>query len=175
MVLVRAVWHWLQIVGGVLATTAICWLAAQYAFHLRLLNVQTGSMQPAFRPGDALIMRQASRQDLHVGAIVAYHSPRNPSELVTHRVVKVVPGSFQSKGDALTAPDPAVRDSLLAGRVVAMLPGLGRPLNWLRSWWGLAICVYLPAAAMTASELRRLERQYARIRAYRLHEKQMVS
>lgn len=163
-------WHWLQVVGAVAAGSAICWLAAQYVFHLRLLNVQTGSMQPTFRPGDALVMQRASGERLQPGMVVSYRSPRNPNELVTHRVSQVLPAthSFQAKGDALSTPDPVVRDSLLAGRVVAVLPGMGRALTWLRSWWGLAVCVYAPAAAIGASELYRLERHYAR-RLYRLH------
>lgn len=154
----RLLWAWLQIAGGAVAALAICWLLAQSAFHLRLLDVQTGSMVPSFRPGDALVMQRVSTAK--IGDVVSYRSPRNSNELVTHRVVKTSAGNFQTKGDALTAPDPAVRSSLLAGKVIAVLPRMGRVLGWLQTWPGLVVCVYLPALAVAAEELIRLERRY---------------
>jgi signal peptidase I len=171
MRILRVTWLWLQLAGGLLAAVAICWLITQAAFHLRLLNVQTGSMRPTFRPGDALIMQKISGEP-QVGSIVSYRSPRNPNELVTHRVVHVFPNveSFQTKGDKLSMPDPVVRDSLLAGHVVAVLPGMGRVLGWLQSWRGLVVCVYLPAAAIAISELRRYERSHNSKRLYRLNQ-----
>jgi len=177
MRLAKAVWFWLQVSGAVVATLAVCWLTAQYAFHLKLLNVQTGSMRPTFNPGDALIMRQVSTTDLRIGMIASYHSTRNPNELVTHRVVGIFPEkqSFQTKGDRLSVPDPTVQDGLLVGRVVAVLPSMGRSLNWLRSWPGLVVCVYIPAALIGVGELYRLERVYVAQRIYHLPEKQVVS
>ncbi len=165
---VKLAWAWLQVAGGVLAGVALLWLAAQTVFHLRLLNVQTGSMRPTFRPHDALIMQRIQPAQLRPGMIVSYQSLRNPGELVTHRVVALTPGGFQTKGDALNQLDPTVPDDRLVGQVAGVLPGLGRPLGWLRSWAGLVICVYIPAAAVILSELRRLEQHYARLRPYQL-------
>jgi len=167
---------WLQVVGGAVAALAIVWLLAQSIFHLRLLNVQTGSMRPAFGPGDALVMRQMSGELPRPGTIVSYHSARNPNELVTHRVVRVDvnKGSFQTKGDALTQADPLVHSTLLAGHVVAIMPGLGRLLTWLQTWPGLVLCVYIPAAAIVVSEVYRLEKIRAVARIYRLYKAQVV-
>ncbi|HSX15260.1 MAG TPA: signal peptidase I [Candidatus Saccharimonadales bacterium] len=170
MRLLKAVWLWLQVAGGAVAIVAVAWLAAQSVFHLHLLNVQTGSMRPAFRPGDALIMRRATATGIKVGDIVSYHSSRNPKELVTHRVVTLRNGSFQTQGDALRAPDPTVRSSLLAGKITMVLPGMGRLLGWLQSLPGLVVCVYLPAAAIAVSELARFEKQFSSDRIYRLVE-----
>jgi signal peptidase len=172
----RFIWLWLQVSGACIAAVAVLWLGAQALFHVRLLSVQTGSMRPTFASGDALVMRAGGRQALRIGAIVSYHSSRNPNELVTHRVVAVSSGadSFQTKGDALNTADPTVRSSLLAGRVVTILPGVGRLLNWLRSWPGLVSCVYIPVAALGAQELYRLEQNLSRPRLYRLHAKQVV-
>ncbi len=170
MRVIRAIWLWLQLVGGALALAAISWLIAQATFHLRLLDVQTGSMRPTFRPGDALIMHRASGEP-RVGVVVSYKSTRNPNELITHRVVGISPktGRFQTKGDRLSTADPPVRDSLLVGQVVAVLPNMGRVLSWLQSWPGLVVCVYAPAAAIAASELYRFERNYSK-RLYRLNQ-----
>ncbi|HSX05645.1 MAG TPA: signal peptidase I [Candidatus Saccharimonadales bacterium] len=170
--LLRAVWLWLQVSGAVVAAVAVGWMSAQYAFHLKLLNVQTGSMRPTFSPGDALIMQHIAPTNLRVGMIVSYHSSRNPNELVTHRITAIFPEkqSFQTKGDRLGHPDPTVRDTLLVGRVVAILPDLGRPLNWLRTWPGLITSVYTPVVAIAISELYKLECSLSP-RIYRLRQR----
>jgi len=125
-------------------------------------------MVPTFRPGDMLIMQRTQPQNIHPGTVVSYRSSRNPNELVTHRVVQASSKSFQTKGDALSTPDPGVKDSLLVGRVVAVLPRMGRVLTWVQSVPGLVVCVYLPAAIIATQELIRLERAYAKSHIYRL-------
>lgn len=169
MQIMRAMWLWVQVLGGLVAAVAVCWLVVQSMFHLRLLNVQTGSMRPSFGPGDALVMQHIAPERLRPGMVVSYKSSRNPNALVTHRVVRVQDGSFQTKGDAVRANDPAVQNGLLVGSVVAVLPGMGRLLGWLTSWPGLVVCVYAPAIAMVASELHRLERSYRLRQVYRLN------
>jgi signal peptidase I len=176
MWLLRAVWLWLQVVGGAVTIAAVLWLGVQSLFHLRLLDVQTGSMRPSFVPGDALVMQSIGGEVLQPGMVVSYRSSRNPNELITHRVVRVLPAthSFQTKGDALTVADPVVRDSLLVGHITTVLPGMGRIFDLVRSWPGLILLVYLPVTAISIQELYRLERVYFRSRLYRLYEKQMV-
>ena len=168
MWLLRFTWHWLQIVGGIVATLAIAWLIAALVWHLKLLNVQTGSMTPTFRPADALILQKMPASKLKPGMIVSYKSSRNPNELVTHRVVTIGTKGFQTKGDALTRPDPAVHNSLLVGRVISVLPHLGKLLSWIQTLPGLMVCVYIPALAIITQELIRLERHYAKSHIYRL-------
>src|SRR4051812_45749044 len=108
MRLLKLLWIWLQVAGVAVAVLAVLWLGAQALFHVRLLSVQTASMQPTFAPGDALVMRRVHSQQLYPGMIVSHHSARNPNELVTHRVVRVIPEKqrFQTKGDALGTADP---------------------------------------------------------------------
>jgi signal peptidase len=166
----RLIWSWLQIVGAAVALVAVLWLGVAYLFHLKLLNVQTGSMVPTFRPGDALIMQRLQPSKLKPGMIVSYKSSRNPNELITHRAVTIGSQGFQTKGDAMHSPDPAVRNNLLVGRVVTVLPRMGRVLSWIQSLPGLIVCVYLPALAITIQELVRLERRYAKSHRYRLYE-----
>jgi len=160
--------------GGVLAGGALCWLVIQYAFHLKLLNVQTGSMYSAFRPGDALVLQRERASELRPGMVVAYRSIRNPSEMITHRLIRITPGTFQTKGDALAVPDPQAQTSLLVGRVTAVLPGTGRVLGWLATWPGLVACMYIPAAFIVRAELVRLEWSYRKVQRYQLYKAQMV-
>jgi signal peptidase I len=164
MQLLRVLWLWLQAAGILVAIIAVCWLGAQACLHLRILDVQTGSMQPTFAPDDALIMQRLDVSALRPGMIVSYRSSRNPNDLITHRVAWVSSDgkSFRTKGDALGTLDPPVRSSLLVGRVVTILPGMGKILHWLRSWPGLITCVYIPVAAIIFQELYRLECHYTR-------------
>lgn len=143
-------------------------LAAASIGHIKVLTVETASMRPAFAPGDALFMRPTHPESLRVGEIITYHSSRNPEQLVTHRIVRIGTNGFQTQGDALTAPDPAVRNTALAGEVVAAAPGLGRVLRWLQTWPGLICVVYVPASATLVYELRRMERSLNRLRLYRV-------
>lgn len=149
---------------------AIAWLIVQSVFGLRLLAVQTGSMRPTFKPGDALILKRSSFEAIQQGQVVAYRSSRNPDELISHRVVAVDAATrrFQTQGDAVSVADPAVGANLLVGHMLAILPGLGTMLNWLRTLPGLITCVYLPAIFIAIGELRRLERQYRRFRVYQV-------
>lgn len=164
---------WLTSLALMATVAAGSWLVAQHALHLRLLSVQTGSMRPLFGPGDAVIMRTLGAGQVHPGMVVAYHSPRNPGELITHRIIRVWGGGakLQTKGDALTVADPPVRRSLLAGQVVLVLPSLGGVLDRLRSWPGLVATVYVPAGSITAYELYRLERRAFRGPTYRLNQR----
>jgi len=174
MPLFRLLLSWLRACGVITAAVALIWPVVQLGFHLRLLNVQTGSMQPTFRRGDALVMRRIGSKELHSGMIVSYRSSRNPNELITHRVIKVTAAAFQTKGDALTNPDPAVRGSLAVGKVVAVVPGLGKLLSWSSTWLGLGVTVYLPTGLLLISELTRLEHHYRNATKYVLYKAQVV-
>jgi signal peptidase I len=176
MPIVRIAWHWLHVAGATVVVVAAGWLCTGYLLQLTLLNVQTGSMQPAFAPNDLLVTQRVHADDIRVGDIVSYRSSRNPNELVTHRVVHIFAGrhSLQTKGDALNVTDPTIKDSLVVGRAVAVVSGLGKLLTWVHSWWGLAVCVYLPVGLITVHELWRLERSIFRSRLYQLHQKLVV-
>ncbi|HSX42499.1 MAG TPA: signal peptidase I [Candidatus Saccharimonadales bacterium] len=164
-------WSCIQIAATVVLGVALIWLGLQQAFGLKLYDVQTGSMRPSFCPGDALVVQGTTLARIGSGDIITYHSPKNPHELITHRVVRLWPeaGRLQTQGDALGVPDPAVPAHLLAGKVRAVVPGLGGVFDWTHSWPGLAATVYLPAAIIAASELIRLEQNYFRANYYRLN------
>jgi signal peptidase len=164
----------MRIVAAALVLIAISWLAIGRLTHAQLLAVATASMQPTFAPGDALVLLPMQAEQIQIGTVVSYHSPRNPNELVTHRVVGLTAQSLQTQGDALTVPDPPIRNNLVAGRVVLVLPGMGRVLQWTKTWAGLALTVYAPAVAVAGSELYRLEHTFFAKHPYRLHKTQMV-
>jgi signal peptidase len=123
-----------------------------------LLSVQTGSMEPILRPGDAVVVERTSPRRLRVGDIISYRSPRSQRLVITHRLINVDPASHRliTRGDALEAPDPSFPSRLVVGKVVAVVPSLGLVLDNLRRPLGLAITLYVPAMAVIVSEVKRL-------------------
>ena len=115
----------------------------------RLLTVQSSSMQPVLKRGDAVIILRVRDNQLNIGDIVSYHSANNPRVLVSHRIVSIdiAHATLRTKGDALQSIDPAVRMTAVVGEARAVAPGLGSVLIWLRSPIGLALAVYAPATA----------------------------
>lgn len=130
----------------------------------QLLSIQTASMAPALRPGDAVVIRPASSKSLRPGDIVSYRNPRNPKMVVSHRLVKIDrrTGWLTTAGDALDSTDPAFPPRLVVGRARAVLPNFGLVLDMLRQPLGLAAALYLPASVVIAAETRRLRHAYAR-------------
>lgn len=132
--------------------------------HDRLLSVQTASMVPTFRPGDAVLVQPVTVRQLRPGEVISYRSSKNARVVISHRLVRInrQSGWLTTAGDALPAPDPAFPPSQLVGQVTAVAPGLGRLLDVLRQPLGLVFLVYLPAAAVVSAELMHLARSYAR-------------
>lgn len=143
-------------------------LATWHAEGVQLLTVQTGSMNPVFRPGDALLVRPVAFGDLQPGEIVSYRSSAQRGQVVSHRILYVnqVDRTFTTKGDRLADPDPLVNANQLVGQVSAVLPGLGRLLSFLHRPLGLALVVYLPAGCLAGRELLRLAERYYRPHYY---------
>lgn len=129
----------------------------------RLLSVQTASMVPAFRPGDAIIVRPVSLRDLRPGDVISYHSPHNPALIISHRLLSIDrrTGRLTTAGDALRVADPAFSPNLLAGRAIAVFPRFGLVLDWLRRPVGLVTAIYLPASVAIIAEGRCLFAVYA--------------
>ena len=124
----------------------------------KFLTVQTASMQPVFKPGDAVLVREVSSGSLRVGDIISYTSPRDARLVITHRLLRIDSrtGWLTTGGDALHSTDPTFPPRLLLGRVTAIAPGLGTVLDSLRTPLGMIVLVYIPAILTIIAEIRRL-------------------
>jgi signal peptidase len=133
---------------------------------VRLVVVQTESMAPTLRAGDALLVVPVAPERVQVGEIVVVRRtvPYGRTTVVAHRVVAVRPGpEFVTQGDANPQPDPGtVSGRALVGRVVGRLPGVGRGLLWLQrqslALVLLLVGVGLLALSLTADRSRRCPR-----------------
>lgn len=103
----------------------------------QLYAVRTGSMEPAFGSRDLVIVNKGAWQQ---GQPITF---THNEEVITHRLVSVnADGTFVTKGDANTTPDPwVVQPRNTIGAVVASVPKLGYWLVYLKSIAGLASLV----------------------------------
>ncbi len=174
-------WHHLRRIGFraftiagwlLVGTAAASALIVVYAHGrgLTVLSVQTGSMRPAIRPGDAVLVRRDVA--IQVGDVITYRSLENPRAVITHRVVSIdrAIGQTITRGDALSSNDPAISSDRIVGRTEQVVPALGYDLDILRQPGGLMAAVYLPAVLLISDEIRRLVNHYGqsryRLRAY---------
>jgi len=78
--------------------------------YYRSLTVLSGSMRPAFAPGDVVIVTAEPTRDVRAGQVITYAIPVGDHHVETHRVVRVVRGGDDpvviTKGDANSTADP---------------------------------------------------------------------
>ncbi len=152
-----------KIFCSLLIVTVLGIAAALLNWHLhgqQVLSVQTASMVPTFRPGDAVIVDPTDASKLQPGQVISYQSPADPQVTITHRLMRVdqPTGWLTTQGDALDTADSTFPPRLVLGQVTTVVPHFGLILNALRRPLGLALLVYLPALIIIASEVKRLAR-----------------
>lgn len=113
--------------------------------------VLSGSMGPAIAPGDVVIVDAGS--SIAVGDVITFD--RGSDVSTTHRVVDVVDGAYQTKGDANENVDAwLVQPDQVLGRVVFVFPFIGHVIWWARTPVGMVALVGFPIVALLALELR---------------------
>jgi len=138
--------------------------ASLYLSGYSLTAVQTGSMVPTFRIGDALITKKTTASATKVGDIISYASPKSSRVTISHRVVSLSwhDGTLLTQGDHLKQPDTAISTAAIRAKVVAVVPKAGYIIDVARSTVGIIVfCVCLLATA--AAEFYRLGRQQQRL------------
>ena len=105
----------------------------------RPVTVLSGSMKPAFAPGDMVVVTPEPVEDVRRGQVISYRIPIGDHHVQTHRVIKVVRRGphplVRTKGDANPVADPwtAELHGTTVWRVHAVLPKLGWAVFWLRA------------------------------------------
>lgn len=105
----------------------------------RPVTVLSGSMRPAFDPGDMVVVTPEPLRDVRVGQVISYRIPIGDHHVESHRVIQVIRRggqiSVRTKGDANNGPDPwtATLHGTTAWQVRAVLPKLGWAIFWFRT------------------------------------------
>src|SRR5438094_4630742 len=75
----------------------------------RTLTVLSGSMRPAFSPGDVVVAKPESTGAVKIGDVLVYQIPVADHHVESHRITKILsrdPLTVQTKGDANNGADP---------------------------------------------------------------------
>ncbi len=129
--------------------------------------VTSGSMAPAMRPGDVLMIDDhPDGQLLGQRTVITFESERDDGELITHRIFESLPGSerYITKGDANPTPDTdLVRPDQVVGVGQLVVPLVGLPVVWAQegNLTALVAAAILSIASMIISlgSLSRTPRQ----------------
>ena len=125
--------------------------------------VRSGSMTPAIRTGDVVVVRPISPTEASVGDVVTFKDPAGSDRLLVHRVraisrvgdeVEVI-----TRGDANSTQErwKVAADGTI-GSVAYRVPALGFAANWIGSPAGRIGLVILPALLLAAMFLVRIWR-----------------
>jgi signal peptidase len=143
---------------GVVALLILCFALLPPLFGRHVLVVTSGSMEPLFSAGDAVLVERIGPESaIAEGDLIAFHT-FSAGALNTHRVVgtKVIANEtyFQTKGDANQAADPdLVARSAVYGRVERSFHAVGYLLAAVNNPGPRALLFFLPAVFLAAQEL----------------------
>lgn len=105
--------------------------------------VISGSMSGSIEVNDMVIIHE--QKSYAVGDVVTFKSGKS---LVTHRIIGEEEGGFITKGDVNNTRDiDTLSPERIVGRVVAVIPGIGKVIEFLRSPLGLT-CIVLVGFAL---------------------------
>jgi signal peptidase len=113
--------------------------------------VVSGSMQPRLAPGDVVLTREVTPQQLQPGQVLLFPDPERPDRLLLHRLVSFdADGDLVTRGDANQSNDSAhVPAGSVIGRAQLRVPHVGLPAYWrAQGQWGhIGLVAGLLAAA----------------------------
>jgi signal peptidase len=115
-----------------MASSLSLWIAFPWAFlGWSPTLVVSGSMEPLVAPGDVVMLRAVSPEELTPNTVILYDRP--DTGRVLHRILEQLPdGTFRTGGDANSSPDSAaVHLDDIQGAAVLAVPWIGRPSLWL--------------------------------------------
>ena len=128
--------------------------AVPSAFGYSALVVATGSMSGAVEVGDLVIVHRTG--DYAVGDIITF-LPAGADVTTTHRIIRIEGGKYYTKGDANASEDAApVSSEQIVGEVVAVVPGIGLFLEWLKTPEGLTFAAVTAALAVAFAAVWRM-------------------
>lgn len=144
----------------VLLVTLSTGLVLLFAGGNKLLSVQSGSMAPAIRAGDLVSVKSVPASKLAVGDVITFMS-QDKQSTITHRIVALLAedpagNSIVTKGDANKQEDSPIEAASVIGKVEHRVPHAGKVLDFLRSWPGLLLVIYVPMLLIVVHEIRLL-------------------
>lgn len=154
----------LVIVAVGLAFVALPW------FGNKALIVRSGSMEPAIKVGDLVVVNPKGEGLVYKeGDIIAFKGDKDPKILTTHRIVATQTKDgklfYETKGDANKDSDNGlVASERVIGKVVFLLPYAGRVFAFTKSNIGFPLLVIFPALFVIVLEVVNIFKEIRRQR-----------
>lgn len=148
---------------GAFVLAALLAAALPVAFGARSMVVLSGSMTPAIRTGDVVVVHPIAPSDAEVGEIVTFKDSDGSERLLVHRVRAIAHHgarySFTTQGDANTSREHwSIPANGTIGRVAYRVPALGFAVSWITTPAGRVGLIIVPALLLAASFLARIWR-----------------
>ncbi len=157
--------YWLIIVTLVLIASLTSLSVIKNPFGVKLLSVQSGSMEPSIKTGSVVIVKNQDTYGL--GDIITFtDNPQNDS--TTHRIIKseVKDGKeiYTTKGDANQGDDRLTTTSeKILGKVIFDVPYLGYPVSFAKTQYGFIFLIVVPATIIIFSEVLNLKKEILKL------------
>lgn len=149
-------------IGGFVLTVLLA-AALPLALGGTSMVVRSGSMTPAIRTGDVVVVKPIAPTEAAIGDIVTFKDPAGSGRLLVHRVraISRTGGEVEvvTKGDANSTQErwKVAADGTI-GTVAYRIPALGFAVGWIGSPAGRIGLVILPALLLAAMLLMRIWR-----------------
>lgn len=119
--------------------------------------VESGSMEPSI-PTRGLVLTLPSKT-YSIGDVITFEQKKG--DVVTHRLYEnLSTKEYKTKGDANEDLDVGtVSSDQVVGKVVLVIPGVGKAVNSAKTPQGFILLVIVPATIVIYEELRSLARQ----------------
>lgn len=138
-------------------------------FGIGMSVVLSGSMEPNLSVDDLVIVHE--QDSYEIGDIVVYQSG---DMLIIHRIVTQEDGIVTTRGDANDVEDEPIAASLIKGKAVAHVPGVGAVVRFLKTAVGTILLMvlalvffelpYLQKRKKDEADLERLKEEIRRLK-----------
>lgn len=129
----------------------------------KVLSVLSGSMEPAIKTGDVIIVEPLKPEhQIAEGDVITFRAADAPDMLITHRVVGIVsvngePAAYVTKGDSNDTVDLSpVSRSQIVGIQRWRVPYYGYLSDFMRTPQGVVSLVIVPGVLLIAMEVRKI-------------------
>ena len=149
----KKIWNVISSILVALVVLLALLLVGARVVGLQVFTVLSGSMEPTYHTGSLIYVKKVDPYTIKEGQPITFMLDENT--VATHRVVGIVPDEedptvirFRTKGDANNTEDAAVTPPEdVLGRVIAVIPGAGGAVRFLRTPLGmLCLVLVLPLA-----------------------------
>jgi len=136
---IKKIWNSVTWVLVVILVIMAVMLAGVRLIGLQPMTVLSGSMEPEFKTGDLIYVKEVDYRELKAGDVITFML--SEETVATHRIVEVVPDEtdstvvrYRTKGDANDSEDGSlVHCRNVVGTPVFSLPKMGYVANYIQN------------------------------------------